>query len=179
MKKSEALNSLRRADQHGLYVFRKGDVWKMFPTEESKTFEKSLQRLVADGILERVAKGVYLNPMARSKGVNVIEDIAAVLRRGVFSYVSLESALSEYGIISQVPLSRITIMTTGAAGTYVTPYGTIEFTHTKRRPIEIINRSMNVEGRKFRVATKVAAIQDLRRVGRNVDMMDEKEISNE
>lgn len=178
MNKSEALNALKKADHRGLYVFSKGDLWKMFPDEEEKAFQKSLQRLVVDGILERVTKGVYINPMARSKGVNVIEDIANVLRRGCFSYVSLEHTLSEYGIISQVPLSRITIMTTGASGTYATPYGTIEFTHTKRRPLEILNRSTLVKGRTLRVATKEAAIQDLRRVGRNVNMMDEDEITN-
>ncbi len=41
----------------------------------------------------------------------------------------LESALSEYGVISQIPIDRLTIMTTGRKGHYKTPYGTIEFTH--------------------------------------------------
>jgi predicted transcriptional regulator of viral defense system len=177
MNKSDAITKLKEADQHKLYAFSRGDLWKLFPEEEEKTFEKSLQRLVTDGILERVTKGVYINPAARSKGAVVIEDVACVLRRGCFSYVSLEYALSEYGVISQAPVSRITIMTTGAGGTYDTPYGTIEFTHTKRRPVEVLQRSTPVQKHNLRVATKEAAIQDLRRVGRNVDMMDTEELN--
>jgi predicted transcriptional regulator of viral defense system len=57
---------------------------------------------VSDGILQRVAKGVYVSTMARSKKGMVIEDIASVLRRGHFSYVTRESILSEYGIISRL-----------------------------------------------------------------------------
>jgi hypothetical protein len=126
--------------------------------------------------LERVAKGVYLNPMALSKNSHVIEDIAAVLRRAHFSYVSLESMLSEYGVISQVPVRRITLMTTGAKGVYDTPYGTIEFTHTKRRPADIIRRTTAMKNRPLPVALKDAAVQDLLRVGRNTNMLDPAEL---
>jgi predicted transcriptional regulator of viral defense system len=171
MKKVAALKALQDLDKHGAYVFSKGDLEKLFPNEQEKAFEKSLQRLVEDGILERVCKGVYLNPLARSKGAYVIEDIACVLRRGCFSYLSLETMLSEYGLISQVPLRRITVMTTGARGVVATPYGSIEFTHTKRRPSEIIGRSVAVKNRPMRIASETAAVQDLRRVGRNLDMI--------
>jgi hypothetical protein len=178
MNKLDALNTLTRLDRLGIYVFTKGDLAKAFSEEKSKAFEKSLQRLVSDGLLERVAKGVYVYPMARSKKGQVIEDIAAVLRRGHFSYVSRESMLSEYGVISQVPLSRITLMTTGATGLYDTPYGTIEFTHTKRRPAELIQRTLSLEGRPLRIATKQAAVADLVRAGRNINMIDSEELSD-
>ncbi len=171
MKKIDAIKSLRALDQRGVYVFSHGDIAKMFPEEQEKALEKSLQRLVSDGILERVAKGIYLNPMAISKKGNVVEDIAAVLRRGFFSYISLESILSEYGAISQIPVSRLTIMTNGAKGEYKTPYGTIEFTHTKRRPAEIIRRTLWDKNRPLRIATQAAARQDLLRVGRNTNML--------
>ena len=84
--------------------------------------------------------------------------------------------LSEYGVISQVPVRRITLMTTGATGVYDTPYGTIEFTHTKRRPAEIIKRTIVAKDRPLRLATKEAAVKDLVRSGRNVNMMDLREI---
>lgn len=171
MKKIDALRALKDLDRRGIYVLNKADLGKLFPDEEEKALEKSLQRLVADGILERVSKGVYLNPMALSKKSNAVEDIAVVLRRACFSYVSMETILSEYGVISQVPMRRITIMTTGAKGVYDTPYGTIEFTHTKRRPADIIRRTLAVKNRSLRIATKQAAIQDLVRAGRNTDML--------
>lgn len=177
MKKIEALNALKNLDRHGVYVLTKGDLAKAFPDEQEKALEKSLQRLVTDGILERVSKGVYLNPMAVSKKSYVVEDIAVVLRRGQFSYVSLESMLSEYGVISQVPVRRVTIMTTGSKGVYDTPYGTIEFTHTKRRPAEIIRRTTVMKNRPLRIALKIAAVQDLNRSGRNRCMMDTSELT--
>lgn len=178
MNKIEAINKLATLDRVGAYVLTTGDLAKAFPDEKEKAFEKSLQRLVADGILQRVAKGIYVNAMAKSKKGNVIEDIAAVLRRGHFSYVSRESMLSEYGVISQVPTSRITLMTTGANGLYETPYGTIEFTHTKRRPAELIQRTVTVQGRPLRIATKQAAVADLMRAGRNTNMIDMAELAD-
>ncbi len=178
MNKIEAINKLAALDRVGVYVLSKGDLAKGFPNEKEKAFEKSLQRLVSDGILQRVAKGVYLNTMAKSKKGQIIEDIAAVLRRGHFSYVSRESMLSEYGVISQIPMSRITLMTTGANGIYHTPYGTVEFTHTKRRLAELIERTLTVKGRPLRVATKQAALADLMRSGRNTSMIDVKELGD-
>ena len=178
MNKIDAIKKLTSLDRLGVYVVTKGDLAKAFPQEKEKSFEKSLQRLVSDGILQRVAKGVYLNALAKSKKGQVVEDIAAVLRRGHFSYVTRESMLSEYGVISQVPLSRITLMTTGANGLYETPYGTIEFTHTKRRPAELIKRTRNVQGRPLRIATRQAAVADLRRAGRNVNMIDATELTD-
>lgn len=177
MRMMDAISTLAAIDRHGIYVLTKGDLVKAFPNEKEKALEKSLQRLVADGVLQRVVKGTYVNMLARSKGANVVEDIAAVLRRGHYSYLSLESMLSEYGIISQVPVSRITLMTTGAGGVYHTPYGIIEFTHTKRRIADLILRTVSVKGRPLRLATKQAAISDLVRSGRNVNMMDMEEFN--
>lgn len=172
MRRMDAIRALSALDRHGVYVLTKGDLGKAFPSEKEKAFEKSLQRLVADGVLRRVAMGVYVNMLARSKRANIIEDIAAVLRRGHYSYLSMESMLSEYGVISQVPVSRITLMTTGSGGVYHTPYGTIEFTHTKRRTADLILRTISAKGRPLRLATKQAAIADLVRSGRNANMLD-------
>jgi hypothetical protein len=63
-------------------------------------------------------------------------------------------------------------MTTGASGLIETPYGVIEFTHTKRSVAEIIKRTLVPKGRPLRIATQEAAVRDLLRVGRNVNMMD-------
>lgn len=178
MNKMQAIKTLADLDRRGVYVLTKGDLAKAFSTEQEKALEKSLQRLVSDGIVQRVTRGVYINPMAKSKTSRVVEDIAAVLRRGHYSYLSRESMLSEYGVISQVPMRRITLMTTGTGGVYDTPYGTIEFTHTKRRPAEIIRRTVTVKDRPLRLATKEAAVRDLVRSGRNVNMMDVMELTD-
>lgn len=172
------IRGLQTLDRVGVYVLSKRDIEKMFPEEEQKSMEKSLQRMVADGLLVRVCKGLYLNPAASSKTSRVVEDIALALRPGSYSYVSLESMLSEYGVISQIPVGRLTVMTTGAKGTYETPYGTIEFTHTRRSPAAVIARSLRAEGRPLRVATKPVAVGDLLRVGRNTNMINEEELED-
>ncbi|MFZ4709869.1 MAG: type IV toxin-antitoxin system AbiEi family antitoxin [Zwartia sp.] len=179
MKKMALFRKLSELDKRGVYVLARRDLEKLFPEEGEKAMEKSLQRMVADDLLQRVAKGLYVNPAATSKNRWIAEEIAKALRPGSLSYVSLESILSEYGVISQVPVSRMTVMTTGKSGTVETPYGTIEFTHTKRRVVEIIKRTLLAKGRPLRIATKQAAVRDLLRVGRNANMIDQRELDDE
>ena len=179
MKKMALFLKLSELDKRGVYVLARRDLEKLFPEEGEKAMEKSLQRMVADGLLQRVAKGLYVNPAATSKNRWIAEEIAKALRPGSLSYVSLESILSEYGVISQIPVSRMTVMTTGKSGTVETPYGTIEFTHTKRRAVEIIKRTLFAMGRPLRIATKQAAVRDLLRVGRNANMIDRRELDDE
>jgi predicted transcriptional regulator of viral defense system len=179
MKKMELFRKLSELDKRGVYVLARRDLEKLFPEEGDKAMEKSLQRMVADDLLQRVAKGLYVNPAATSKNRWIAEEIAKALRPGSLSYVSLESILSEYGVISQIPVNRMTVMTTGKSGTVETPYGTIEFTHTKRRVAEIIKRTLFAKGRPLRIATKQAAVRDLLRVGRNANMIDRRELDDE
>ncbi|XUT74991.1 hypothetical protein N1250_24900 [Vibrio harveyi] len=132
---------------------------------------ETLKQLVKKQILERVARGIYLYTLSKDRfSANTLEIIAKTLRRGEYSYVSLESALSEYGTISQIPVDRLTVMTTGRKGEYKTRYGLIEFTHTKKSVPDIIDSIRSV-GRPLRVATQESAIRDLKRVGRNVHLI--------
>jgi len=124
--KIELIQRLAELDRYGIYVLAKRDIEKLFPDEDDKAMEKSLQHMVCDGLLQRVAKGLYLNPAASTKNRWIVEEIAKLLRPGCLSYVSLESILSEYGSISQIPINRLTVMTTGRSGLRKTPYGTIE-----------------------------------------------------
>lgn len=175
MNRLAAFNALKLLDQYRKFVFLYHDIKKLFPNESRSAFNASLARLVKDGLIIHVATGVYLNPNAKSTDVHVIEHIAKALRRGFYNYISLESMLSEYGVISQIPVSRLTVMTTGRRGLYHTPYGTIEFTHTKRAIPEILKSIIRDEQRPLRLATKMTAIRDLKRVGRNTHLLNEDE----
>ena len=114
--------------------------------------------------------------LSRHIGSDTLEQVAKTIRRGEYNYVSLESALSEYGIIPQIPVDRLTVMTTGRKGEYKTPFGVIEFTHTARAVTNILD-SIQAVGRPLRMASKVAACRDLRRVGRNTHLIQKEEIS--
>lgn len=179
MTKIELIHRLAELDRLGINVLARRDIEKLFPEEGDKAMEKSLQRMAADGLLQRAAKGVYVNPAASSRNRWIAEEVAKALRPGCLSYVSLESILSEYGAISQIPIDRLTVMTTGRSGVHKTPFGTIEFTHTKRARSEILARTLAPKGRPLRIATRSAAIQDLLRVGRNANMLIEDEAEDE
>lgn len=173
MTKSEAIKILWEQDNKGKYVFSKRDLSLLFHTDQPKAFDEGLRRLVAAGLLKRACKGVYVNPYAKCINSFLIERIVKVLRRGHYNYVGLESALSEYGLISQIPIDRLTVMTTGRSGVYKTPYGTIEFTHTKRASADILEATKKVDTRPLRIATEETSIRDLYRVGRNIHLLQE------
>ena len=61
-------------------------------------------------------------------------------------------------------------------GRFNTPYGTIAFTHTRRSVGEILDRTADV-GRPLRMAHPRLALEDLRRVGRNLDLVDTEELA--
>jgi len=171
MKKLQAIQTLRKFDKQGKFLFTKQDLAKLFPDDHPKTFEEGLNRLVKADILVRACRGIYINPYAQSMDSYIIEHIAKALRRGEYNYVSLESMLSEYGLISQILIDRLTVMTTGRKGTYKTSYGIIEFTHTKRPIPDILKSIKRIEGRPLRVATQETASRDLKRVGRNTELL--------
>lgn len=178
MNRLELQAVLKSWDKQGRYIFSRHELRKLFPSEAAKTFSEAINRHVRQGVLERACRGVYVNKEAVSFDAFTIERIARVLRFGFYNYVSLESALSEYGVISQVPVGRLTVMTSGCSGMYQTHYGTIEFTHTKRSVENILENTIKVSDRPLRVATKKSAWRDLKRVGRNTHLVDEREMED-
>lgn len=143
-----------------------------FPGESEIAFKKSLERMVKSGILERVCRGAYIYVREFRRQAYKLEEIARVLRAGEYSYISQESALSEYGIISQMPLKHLTLMTTGRSQTFKTPYGTIEFTHTERVETDILENVAQLPERPLRIASPELALADLQRAKRNTQMVD-------
>jgi predicted transcriptional regulator of viral defense system len=70
-----------------------------------------LNRWVKSGVLERIAKGIYIVP-----GANIeIEKVASFLYPP--NYISFESALAHYGILNLVPYT-LTFATTRRTKTY-------------------------------------------------------------
>ncbi|MFC1236434.1 hypothetical protein [Vibrio sp. F74] len=51
---------------------------------------------------------------------------------GIHTAPELAYMLSDTGDISQILMDRLTVVTKGRNGTFSTPYGVIEFTHTKK-----------------------------------------------
>lgn len=176
MLQAEALRVLHQWSCRDRVIFTHQDLRKLFPGDREAAFRASLGRLVRAGYVRRVTHGIYLYALAGRRPPHLLEQIAVARRRGYYNYLSLESALAEYGVISQVPLAGITVMTTGRSGIFSTPFGRIEFTHTKRTVHDILVHTNEV-GRPCRLATPTTAFTDLKRVGRNLHLVDEDELT--
>lgn len=176
MDKLTAINTLDRYSSQGRYVFHLNDLRNMFSDESERALKSSLKRLLDANILTRAAQGVYVYNRA-SKDSYILEHIVKTIRRGEYNYVSLESALSQYGVISQIPMDRLTVMTTGRAGEFKTPWGVIELTHTERSVSDILNGTVETKS-PIKFAKKDTALRDLRRVGRNTHLINSQELNN-
>ncbi|MDE0419284.1 MAG: hypothetical protein OXK76_00160, partial [Gammaproteobacteria bacterium] len=88
----------------GRSVFTKAEVaGGLLPDDSPRAIEKTLATAVRDKLLVHVCRGLYAYPYARQAGA-IREEIVLRLRPRSFSYVSLETALSTWGVIDQEPL---------------------------------------------------------------------------
>jgi len=172
MRTLDAIAVLKKWDRRGHYVFTKRDLAKLL-NEPPDSLNKTLERLVKTGVLVRASRGVYVFGYSEHLGAYTLEEIAQTLRRNEYNYLSLESALSEWGAISQVPLDRITVMTTGRKGEFKTPYGVIEFVHTECSPETILANTVRRNPHPLAIATAEFALANQRRVGRNYFLIEE------
>lgn len=135
-------------------------------------FTKFLADCVKKGIVRRVANGVFESTLTPPDPSTAIYKIIKKLRGGVLNYISLESQLSYTGDISQVIIDRVTVITKGRSGMFSTPYGVIEFTHTKKSINKIApNLYLDNDINMYRAKTE-QAITDLKDCNRNVHMLE-------
>jgi predicted transcriptional regulator of viral defense system len=157
-------------DRQGHYIYNTQDL-RLLLAESGSTLKQTLGRLVKSGLLIRAVRDTYVYAYSRHRGAYTVEAIAQSLRRREYNYLSYESALSEYGVISQIPIDRITVATTGRKGEFKTSFGVIEFTHTGRSPAEIIENIIERQPHPLRIAKVDFALQNLVDSGRNLDLV--------
>jgi len=131
----ENLEKLASAEH---YLFSVSDFYALFPKKSVSALLVLLGRAVKNGTLERVCHGYYVYKKIVYPRELILYHLAGRLRSNVFSYLSLESVLSDNGIISQIPINCVTLMTAGRSGVInCGKFGRIEFTHTKKSPADI------------------------------------------
>lgn len=173
-----ALDAVARATWRT--VFTAGDLAQsVMPNDTPRSVERTLRAAVRDKLLVRVCRGLYVYEYAPRLGRSTREEIVVRLRPRAFNYISLESALSLWGVIDQEALGAITVMSTGRRQRFATPYGLIDITHTERRAADVMGQIVTPEPRKgwLPYAKPRLAARDLRRVGRNVDLVEWDEIA--
>lgn len=168
MKAMDLLRTLDGWDNKGVWAFDLPRLELIF-NETPGSLNTALMRHTKAGIITRVTRGIYVNPRARSMPAEPLLALVSIMRPYEFSYLSLESVLSDAGWISQIPFCY-TLMTTGRSGVFPTPYGVLEFTHTTRAaksPEVVFDKSRGIH-----LATPERAYQDLRYVRRNLGMVE-------
>jgi hypothetical protein len=162
-------------DRRGVWAYTPATFSALLGVSEPDYLKLMMKRLADQGVLVRAARGVYVNPHARSIPGDVRVGLIRFLRPREVTYVSLESRLSEVGAISQIT-TALTCMTTGSPGYFDTPWGVIEFTHTDRAIA--VGTDVHVRDDGVLEATAERAARDLRRVGRNTDLIDEATLAD-
>ena len=125
------------------------------------------------------ARGVYVFAYSSHLGEGTLHQVAKRLRSGELVWESLESALSRWNVISQIPVDRVTFMTTGREGEFRTAYGVIEFTHCKLSWSRILPNLIARDDGLTPLASKQWAYRDLKAVGRNLDLVDMDELEDD
>jgi hypothetical protein len=169
MNRRDLNEKLAQADAAGIWAFTPPSFSVLMGGIDPAYLKLRMKRLADQGVLVRAARGVYVNPHARSCPADIRRGLIRFLRPREISYVSLESKLSEAGVISQIA-TVLTCMTTGSPGRFDTPWGGVEFTHTDRQIA--VGTDVVVQDDGTLEATIGTAVRDLRRVGRNLDLID-------
>ncbi len=138
-----------------------------------------LSRATKAGLLRRVCRGIYFYPVPGYPAEHLLFHAAARLRAGEFNYISLETALSDAGVISQVPIHWITLMTSGRSHVVdCGDNGHIEFVHTAQRPEALGGElTYDPERRLWRASVR-QALRDMKATRRSLELVDE-EAANE
>lgn len=155
------------------YLFSSKDFRALFPNLSVSALKTLLSRAVTSGYLERVCRGLYLYTKAMPSHGLLLSHAAARLRANEFNYISLETALCDIGIISQIPMNWITIMSSGRSNIISCgKYGTIEFVHSEKKPRDVMDQLTYDASCKLWRASADLALRDMKRTRRNIDLID-------
>lgn len=81
--------------------------------------------------MKSVCRGVYAKHRARSRKRDAFA-LARYLGPSNFVYVSRECRLQQLGLITQIFVGYLSLMTYGREQTFDTPYGNLKYAHTDR-----------------------------------------------
>ena len=149
------------------------------PEISDGAFRVMLSRAVSSGVLERVCRGLYRYGRPGQSDGLLLYHAAARLRASTFNYISLESVLSDAGVISQVLPNWVTIMSSGRSATIACGhYGNVEFVHTHKRPNDRVADLTYDRRCGLWRASVGRAISDMKATRRSLDLVDWSEVDD-
>lgn len=164
---------LARLASEERYLFTPDELRALVPDISDGAYKTLLSRAASEGHLLRVCRGLYLfEPSNPSNGL-LLFHAAARLRAAQFNYISLETALSDAGVISQIPINWITLMSSGRSSTISCGrWGTIEFVHTKQQSQNLVGHLSYDSSCRLWRASPQQALRDMKAARRNMDLID-------
>lgn len=161
------------------HLFLLSDLRALYPHLSDSAFKTLLSRAVSSCLLSRACRGVYLFEEASPADGLLLFRIAALMRANNFNYISLETALSDVGVISQVPFNWVSIMSSGRSNLISCgKFGSIEFIHTKQSPTDLVKKLSYDSNCGLWRASVALALNDMKRTHRDCDLID-WELANE
>lgn len=179
MKSIKAVKVFNEWDKRGKYLFTTNEL-SVALGEDGDTLKSTIRRLAADEALVSVSRNLYAYGFSRNLGSDTLQDVAIALRPGEYVYESFESAGSKWGFISQIPMDRITVATTGWSGVFKTPFGVVDYTHLSKTGFSMMVDSVDRSPYgSLRLAKKATAAADLVIARRSLDLIDWEELEDE
>nr|WP_298136259.1 type IV toxin-antitoxin system AbiEi family antitoxin domain-containing protein [uncultured Pseudomonas sp.] len=167
------IRALARLANEERYLFTPDDLRALVPDISDGAYKTLLSRAASEGHLVRVCRGLYMFEPANPSNGLLLFHAAARLRATQFNYISLETALSDAGVISQIPINWITLMSSGRSSAISCGrWGTIEFVHTKQKPQELIDQLRYDPRCRLWRASPQQALRDMKAARRNRDLID-------
>ncbi len=155
------------------YLFSLRDLSAIIPEQSSAAFKAMIGRAKKNGLLRPVCRGLYLYAKVNYPAGLILYHTAARLRAHEFNYISLESVLSDAGVISQVPMNWVTLMSSGRS--YIVDcgaFGHIEFIHTKKSIDSVVSQIIYDPRCRLWRATVGLALRDMALSRRSTDLVD-------
>ena len=115
---------------HNLRIFTTADFITLSGLKDANATQ-ALRRLAAQSLLVRIKRGVWVNKLLSD--LNPYE-AAPFLRAPWPAYISLHSALADYGVVEEIP-HLIYAVTSTMPRKYPTPIGEFRFHHLPQRLI--------------------------------------------
>ena len=171
MTQKQLLKMLDDFDKNKIWAFRLNAIRMYFSNEDEKSIQVALNRHTKNGFITQCARGVYANPRGK-KPLFATEYLVCIIRDKFTFYLSLESVLSEEGLISQIP-NRLVFVSKDKSRVFNTPYGILEFVHSKKKD-DFLQNCHYDEKRGIWVASVEQAVKDLYQHRRSVDLYEEQ-----
>ena len=175
----QLMNTVSKLATAQACLFTPADLRSILPTHSVSAFNTLLSRAAKEGHLRRICRGLYLYEKVNPVSGMLLAHVVGKLRPDGLNYLSLETVLSDAGVISQIPINRIMVMSSGRSCVIdCGEFGSIEFIRTRQQPQTLVGQLIYDERARMWRATVPQALRDMRATHRSEVLIPKEEFKN-